>query len=171
MNKKEYSIKELCDLQYKNKKLVVPLGFYSNKKLLYINLLDASGIFIAGATGTGKSIFIDDLVVALMYKNKPSEVKFIMLDPKRIELGEYNGINYLIGKKSNHKVEKGYKFLIELLKILEFRIEVLKRTNHRNINGFNRDEKDKWEHIFLVIDEGSDIIKMKDSYKVFSKIL
>ena len=108
MKKKEYSIKELCDIKYKDKKLVVPLGYVGNKKCVYLDLNKMSGLFIAGATGTGKSIFIDDIVVSLMYKNKPGEVKFIMLDPKKIELGEYDGINYLIGKKSNSKKENGY---------------------------------------------------------------
>ena len=171
MGKKEYSIKELCDIEYKDKKLVVPLGFVGNKKCIYINLKNMSGLFIAGATGTGKSVFIDDIVVSLMYKNKPGEIKFIMLDPKKIELGEYDGINYLIGKKSCSTTKRGYKFLIDLLKLLEFRIEELKKTNHRNISGYNRVEKEKWPHVFLVVDEGCDIIKMKDSFEVFSRIL
>ena len=172
MNKrKEYTIKELCDIEYRDKKLVVPLGYVNSKKFVYINLKNMSGLFIAGATGTGKSIFIDDIIVSLMYKNKPSDVQFIMLDPKIIELGEYDGISYLIGKKNHSNKEKGYKFLIDLLKLLEFRIQVLIKTHHRTISGYNRSEKDKWPHIFVVVDEGCDIIKMKDSYTVFSKIL
>ena len=171
MVRKEYSIKELCDIEYKEKKLVIPLGFVGNKKCVYLNLKNMSGLFIAGATGTGKSILIDDIVVSLMYKNKPSEIKFIMIDPKKTELGEYDGISYLIGKKSCSTTKRGYKFLIDIMKILETRINALRRTNHRNISGYNRDEKEKWPHIFIVVDEGSDIIKMKDSFMVFSKIL
>ena len=169
-NKKELTIKELCDMQYKDRKLVVPLGYANKKKLLFINLRDMSGLFIAGATGTGKSVFIDDIIVSLMYKNKPSDINFIMLDPKKIELGEYDGIKHLITGKS-HSGKKGYDLLINLLKILEFRIRLLAATKHRNIGGYNRDNKDKWPHIFIVVDEGSNIIKMKDSYTVFSKIL
>ncbi len=171
MKKNEYSIKELCNIKYRNKKLVVPLGYASKKKLLYIDLGKMSGLFIAGATGTGKSIFIDDLIVGLMYKNKPSDVQFIMLDPKKMELGEYNGIGNLIGKKSQSNALKGYNLLLDILKLLDFRVNVLRITNHRTISGYNRDELDKWPHIFIVIDEGCDIIKMKDAYTVFSKIL
>ena len=169
-NKKELSIKELSNLQYKDQKLVVPIGYANKKKLLFIDLKETSGLFIAGATGTGKSIFIDDLVVGLIHKNKPSEVKFIMIDPKKIELGEYDGIKHLIGGKSFSN-KKGYNILIDMLKLLEFRIKLLSVTKHRNIGGYNRDNKDKWEHIFIIIDEGSNIIKMKDSYTVFTKIL
>ena len=171
MKKKDLSIKELCDLQYKDKNLVVPLGYASSRKLFYINLERMSGLFIAGATGTGKSVFIDDLILGLMYKNKPKDIKFIMLDPKKIELGEYDGINYLIGKKSQSNSKKGYDLLLDLLKVLDFRIKLLMITHHRTISGYNRVEKDKWPHIFVVVDEGSDIIKIKDSFTVFSKIL
>ena len=168
--KKELSIKELCDLKYQNKKLVVPLGYANKHKLLYINLKDMSGLFIAGATGTGKSIFIDNLIVGLMHKNKPDDVKFVLLDPKKVELGEYNGISYLFGK-SQSSSKKGYDILLDILKLLEFRINILVRTHHRTIGGFNKEVKDKWPHIFIVVDEGCNIIKMKDSYMVFSKIL
>ena len=72
-NKRELSIGELCSLQYRDKKLVVPLGYARKKKLLYINFERISGLFIAGATGTGKSVFIDDLIVGLMYKNMPKD--------------------------------------------------------------------------------------------------
>lgn len=168
--KKELSIKELCNIQYKDKKLVIPIGYANKKKLLYINLKNTSGIFIAGATGTGKSIFIDDLIVSLIYKNSPSDVNFIMLDPKKIELGEYNGINYLIGGKS-YSNKSGYDVLLKLLKLLDFRVRVLMKTKRRNIGGYNRVNKEKWPHIFIVVDEASNIIKMPDSYAVFNKIL
>ena len=170
-NKKDYSIKELCDLQYRDKNLVVPLGYASKKKFFYISLEKMSGLFIAGATGTGKSIFIDDIIVSLMYKNTPDKVRFVMIDPKRMELGEYNGISYLGGKKSASNPKKGYNLLIDILKLLEYRINELVKTHHRTISGYNRSNKDKWPHIFLIVDEGADIIKMKDSYTVFSKIL
>ena len=170
-NKKDYTIKELCNLKYQKRNLVVPLGYANKKKLFYINLENISGLFIAGSTGTGKSVFIDDLIVGLIHKNKPSEVNFIMLDPKKIELGEYNGIKHLIGKKNKSNSIKGYDLLMYLLKLMEFRIKLLTITHHRSISGYNRVEKDKWPHVFVVVDEACDIIKIKDTYTVFSKIL
>ena len=169
-DKKELSIKELCNLQYKDRKLIVPLCYARGKKLLFINLKYMSGLFLAGATGTGKSVFIDDLIVSLMYKNKPSSINFIMIDPKKVELGEYDGIKHLITGKS-HSGKKGYDLLINIMKLLEFRIKLLATTKHRNIGGYNKDKKEKMPHIFIIVDEGSNIIKMPDSYTVFSKIL
>ena len=137
----EMSIRELCNLQYQNKKLVVPLGYANKKKLLFINFEKISGLFIAGATGTGKSVFIDDLVVGLMYKNNPNEVKFVMLDPKKIELGEYSEINHLVDKERSAHTQKGYDLLLNVLKLLEYRVSILIRTHHRTISGYNRKEK------------------------------
>ena len=108
--KEELTIKELCDLEYKNKNLAVPLGWINNKENVYMDFKDVSGLFIGGATGTGKSIFIDDIIVSLMYKNTNEQVKFIMLDPKKIELGEYDGINYLLDRKCQSDSLKGYNF-------------------------------------------------------------
>ena len=168
---KDYIIKKLCELKYKNKKLTLPLGWKENGDPFYRDFKEASGLFIAGATGTGKSILIDDLIVSLMYKNTPDEVKFIMLDPKKIELGEYDGIKYLLSGKSHSNLKNGYNMLIFLLKVLESRINTLNKTNCRKIFDYNKTHDEKWPHIFLFIDEGSKIIKMKDSHVVFSKIL
>ena len=170
-NDEEFIIKKLCELKYYNKKLTLPLGWKSNGEVCYRDFKDISGLFITGATGTGKSVFIDDLIVSLMYKNTPDEVKFIMHDPKKIELGEYDGIKYLLGGKSHSSLKKGYDMLIFLLKILESRINTLNKSGYKGIKEYNDNKEEKWPHIFLFIDEGSKIIKIKDAYKVFSKIL
>ena len=94
-----------------------------------------------------------------------------MLDPKKIELGEYNGISYLLDRKSHSDASKGYDLLIYLMKLLESRINTLIKTNHRTIDGYNKDAKEKWPHIFIFVDEGCDIIRIKDSLNVLSKIL
>ena len=66
---KEYSLKELCEMEYANNKLILPLGWINKKERVYMNFKSISALFIGGATGTGKSIFIDDLILSLMYKN------------------------------------------------------------------------------------------------------
>ena len=123
--KKNYTIKELCGLEYKNDKLIVPFGCINNKERVYMNFKKVSGLFVAGTTGSGKSVFLDDIIVSLMYKNTPEDIKFIMLDPKKIELGEYNGINYLLTGKSVSEKTKGYELLTFILKLLEARINLL----------------------------------------------
>ena len=167
----KHIIKELCDLKYQDKKLVLPLGWTSDGNVYYKNFKRISGLFIAGATGTGKSIFLDDLIVSLMYKNTPDDVKFIMFDPKKTELGEYDGIKYLLGGKSHYNLKKSYDQIIYLLKILESRINTLNKTNQVSIESYNNIAEEKWPHIFIFIDEGSKLIRMIDAYMAFSKIL
>lgn len=164
-------IKELCDLKYKNKNLVLPLGWTPDGNVYYKNFRRISGLFIAGATGSGKSVFLDDLIVSLIYKNTPDEVKFIMLDPKKIELGEYDGVKFLLSGKSHASLKKGYDELIFLLKVLESRVNTLNKMNYMSIEAYNQESEEKWPHIFIFVDEGSRIIKMKDAYSVFDKIL
>ncbi len=168
---KDYVIKKLCDLKYTNKRLTLPLGWKDNGDPFYRDFNNISGLFITGATGTGKSVLIDDLIISLMYKNTSDEVKFIMLDPKKIELGEYDGIKFLLSGKSHSTLKKGYDMLIFLLKILESRINTLNKNNYRNIQEYNLKANEKWPDIFLFIDEGAKIIKMKDTHLVLSKIL
>ena len=164
-------IKELCDLKYKDKPFVLPFGWKTNGEVDYENFTKVSGLFIAGATGTGKSVFIDDLIVSLMYKNTPNDVKFIMFDPKRIELGEYDGIKYLLSGKSNYNLKKGFDQILYLLKVLESRINTLNKTKTNSIESYNKTNEEKWPHIFVFIDEGSKLIRMIDAYMAFSKIL
>ncbi len=167
----KFIIKKLCELKYNEKKLTLPLGWKENGEPFYRDFKNIAGLFITGSTGTGKSILIDDLIISLMYKNTPEEVKFIMLDPKRIELGEYDGISYLLGGKSASTLKKGYDMLIFLLKVLESRINTINKNNYRGIDEYNKNKTEKWPHIFLFIDEGSRIIKMKDTHSVLNKIL
>ena len=167
----ELTIKELCDLKYNNNKLVVPLGWTPDNNIFYKNFKRISGLFVAGATGSGKSVFIDDLIVSLMYKNTPEEVKFIMFDPKKIELGEYDGIKYLLNGKSEYNLKKSYDTLLFLLRVLESRFNTLNKCGLPSIEAYNKTNEEKWPHIFIFIDEGSKIIKVKDVHNILSKIL
>ena len=171
LNNNNSIIKELCDLKYKDKKLVLPFGWTADGNVYYKNFQRISGLFIAGATGTGKSVFIDDLILGLMYKNTPDEVKFIMFDPKKTELGEYDGIKYLLPGKSFSSIKKGYDSLIYILKVLESRINTLNKTLTSSIEAYNHKYEEKWPHIFLIIDEGSKIIKVKDVHSALTKII
>ncbi len=171
-NIEDLTIKELCDLRYKDKKLIIPLGWtVKDKKPYYKNFKRISGLFVAGTTGSGKSIFLDDLIVSLMYKNTPQEVKFIMFDPKKIELGEYDGIKYLLNGKNLYNLKKSYDALLFILNVLETRYNTLNKLSLKAISEYNRQTKEPWPHLFIFIDEGTKLIKHKDTHKILSKVL
>ena len=171
-NKDLISFKEMIMKKYTNRKLVVPVGKDKNNDI-YLNLEKVHGLFIAGATGTGKSVFLDNIIGGLIIKNNPDNLKFVFLDPKKIELGEYNGIPYILekNKESISDSKEGYNALVKILKIIEERIHILLKEDKKDIKEYNTNHKNKWEHLFIIIDESNDILKIKDSKEVMEKIL
>jgi len=97
-------------------------------------------LLIAGATGTGKSVFLNSLICSILYKATPEEVKLIMVDPKRIELSEYDGIPHLISPVVTD-VKKATNALFWAVNEMERRYELLSENRVRNITQFNRKVK------------------------------
>ena len=77
-------------------KLTVALGRDISGQVMVTDLAKMPHMLIAGSTGSGKSVCINSLIVSLLYKAKPDEVRFLMVDPKVVELGIYNGIPHLL---------------------------------------------------------------------------
>ncbi|MFP4307870.1 MAG: DNA translocase FtsK [Desulfococcaceae bacterium] len=94
-------------------------------------------LLIAGATGTGKSVFLNALICSFLYKANPEDVKLIMIDPKRIELSAYDGIPHLITPVVTD-VKKATNALYWAVREMERRYELLSELRVRNINQFNR---------------------------------
>jgi len=129
-------------------------------------------LLIAGATGAGKSVGVNTLVMSILYKAKPDEVKFIMVDPKRLELGLYAGIPHLM-----HEIivepKKAANALRRMVVEMERRYKDLAGYGVRNIDGYNveakrRNELEQWDdngephkklpYIVIIIDELADLM-------------
>lgn len=120
-------------------------------------------VLIAGATGSGKSVCINSLITSILYKAKPNEVKMIMIDPKMVELGVYNGIPHLlIPVVTDPKHAAGA--LNWAVAEMKNRYQMLKDNKVRNIQGFNAlmDEmgtpENKLPEIVIIIDELADLM-------------
>ncbi len=94
-------------------------------------------LLIAGATGTGKSVGLNSMIISLLYKAKPDEVKFIMVDPKRIELSVYDGIPHLISPVVTD-MKKATNALFWAVKEMERRYELLAQCGVRNLLQYNK---------------------------------
>ncbi len=123
-------------------------------------------LLIAGATGTGKSVFLNSMICSFLYKSKPDEIKLIMIDPKRIELSLYNGIPHLITPVVTD-VKKATNALFWAVAEMERRYELLSQMQVRNINQYNRkientenlhDDLKKLPLIVIIIDELADLM-------------
>ncbi len=120
-------------------------------------------ILIAGATGSGKSVCINSLIASILYKARPDEVKLIMVDPKMVELGVYNGIPHLlIPVVTNPKHAAGA--LNWAVAEMKRRYTELKNNKVRNISGYNKLMEDngtpeqKMPEIVIIIDELADLM-------------
>jgi S-DNA-T family DNA segregation ATPase FtsK/SpoIIIE len=123
-------------------------------------------LLIAGATGTGKSVFLNSLICSFLYKARPDEVKLIMIDPKRIELSLYDGIPHLITPVVTD-VKKATNALFWAVKEMEKRYELLSEKRVRNIDQYNRKVEKETEEgnpagklpfVVVIIDELADLM-------------
>jgi len=100
-------------------------------------------LLIAGATGTGKSVGLNSIIISLLYKASPDEVKLIMVDPKRIELSVYNDIPHLITPVVTD-MKKATNALFWAVREMERRYELLEMSGLRNIGQYNEMVKEKF---------------------------
>ena len=172
-NDRFYNLKDICASEYTSKKLAIPIGRTDNKKNVFLDFTNVSGLFLAGATGSGKSLFIDTMIVSLMLKNTPEEIKFLFLEPFSVELGEYNGINYLLNhkKKSLTDAKDIKNNLIIIYNLIKERIDELINSHHQSIITYNKNNEEKWPHLFIIVDEGCNLIKDFDIQELLNKIL
>ena len=115
-------------------------------------------LLIAGATGSGKSIFINTLLLSLLYRNSPALVRMILVDPKRVELSLYNGIPHLLTPVIIDP-EKTINALKWAVKEMDRRYRVLSESGSRNIMSFNANNPEEaMPLIVIVIDELADLM-------------
>ncbi len=143
-------------------KLTVSLGKDVAGDLIYFNIADMPHLLIAGATGMGKSVCINSLIVSLLYKASPDEVKLILIDPKKVELNVYNGLPHLLVPVVSDP-KKAAGSLHWAVTEMERRFELIEDAGVRNIKNYNIVTKDDPEkeflpHIVIIIDELADLM-------------
>jgi len=140
-------------------KLRLPLGRDVSGNPIVADLETMPHLLIAGATGSGKSVCMNAFLMALLYQNTPEELKMILIDPKRVELGPYNGMPYLLTPVIKDP-EKAAISLRWVVAEMTRRYQVLSEAKHRNIQEYNLDDdiKEKMPKIVVVIDELADLM-------------
>jgi S-DNA-T family DNA segregation ATPase FtsK/SpoIIIE len=140
-------------------KLTLPLGRDVTGKPITAELSDMPHLLIAGATGAGKSVAMNTFLVSLLYQNSPAELKFIMVDPKQVELRDYNGIPHLLTPVITDP-EKAANALKWAVAEMNRRYQTIAHAGCRSIDEFNADEntKKKMPKIIVLIDELADLM-------------
>ena len=121
-------------------------------------------LLIAGTTGSGKSVCINSLIISILYKARPDEVKFILIDPKKVELNPYNGIPHLLVPVVSDP-KKAAGSLHWAVTEMERRYELIEGAGVRNLKGYNKSiendpDAERLPLIIIVIDELADLMMM-----------
>ena len=137
--------------------LTLALGKDISGQPVITDLARMPHLLIAGATGTGKSVFLHSVILSLIYKSTPQEVRLLLIDPKRIELSVYEGIPYLL-----HPVvlepRMATKALRWAVSEMERRYQLLEEHRARNLDFYNQEAEEKLPYIVIVIDELADLM-------------
>ncbi|MEK7544640.1 MAG: DNA translocase FtsK 4TM domain-containing protein [Patescibacteria group bacterium] len=145
-------------------KLRLPLGRDVSGKPVVGDLSSMPHLLIAGSTGSGKSVGMNAFLISLLYQNSPSELKMIMIDPKRVELNFYNGIPHLLTPVITEP-EKAAIALRWAVSEMTRRYQMLSEKHHRNLADYNNDDaiEEKLPRIVIVIDELADLMMVAKS--------
>ncbi|RJR31199.1 DNA translocase FtsK [Candidatus Parcubacteria bacterium] len=144
---------------FKNRKSHLYLGIGKDVKgnSFLADVARMPHLLIAGSTGSGKSVCIKSIIVSLLYQNNPGQLKFIMVDPKRVELPIYNGIPHLLTPVIT-EVEKTVNALKWAITEMERRFDILSQVHARDLETYISQGNDDLPYIIIIIDELADLM-------------
>lgn len=143
--------------------LSLALGKDVAGKAWVVDLSKMPHMLIAGSTGSGKSVAINSLIISLIYQNSPDDLKFVLVDPKKVELINYNDIPYLLTPVIT-EAKKTVNALKWTIGEMERRYNLLSQRGKRNIASYNEaNKKEKLPYIVFVIDELADLMAVSSA--------
>ena len=149
LNKSDFKKKEI--------KLPIALGKNISGAPIIGDLASMPHLLIAGTTGSGKSVCINTIILSLLYRHTPEKCKFILIDPKMLELSTYEGIPHLLCPVIT-EAKKAASVLGWVVKEMESRYRLMTKEGVRNIDGYNAKHKLPMPYIVVVVDEMSDLM-------------
>ena len=139
--------------------LAFPLGKGSGGEPVVADLARMPHLLVAGSTGSGKSVFINSLITSLITRATPEDLRFVMIDPKRVELTIYNGIPHLITPVivDTQKVVNALQWMMQQM---DDRLEMLAQQGARDIASYNEKvgEGNRMPYLVLIVDELADLM-------------
>ena len=149
----------ISDKNYKKREIKLPiaLGKSISGEPITSDLSLMPHLLIAGTTGSGKSVCINTIILSLIYKHTPDDCKFILIDPKMLELSTYEGIPHLLCPVIT-EAKKAASVLGWVVKEMESRYRLMTKVGVRNIDGYNEKHKVKMPYIVVIVDEMSDLM-------------
>jgi S-DNA-T family DNA segregation ATPase FtsK/SpoIIIE len=153
-------LSEILDYpNFKKKEIKLPIALGKNISGTPIigDLATMPHLLIAGTTGSGKSVCINTIILSLLFRHSPEKCKFILIDPKMLELSTYEGIPHLLCPVIT-EAKKAASVLGWVVKEMESRYRLMTKEGVRNIDGYNSKHKLPMPYIVVVVDEMSDLM-------------
>ena len=149
----------ISDKNFKKREIKLPIALGKNisGEPITSDLSVMPHLLIAGTTGSGKSVCINTIILSLIYKHTPEICKFILIDPKMLELSTYEGIPHLLCPVIT-EAKKAASVLGWVVKEMESRYRLMTKVGVRNIDGYNEKHKVKMPYIVVIVDEMSDLM-------------
>jgi len=153
----------IADYQFQHalSNLVFCLGRNVSGRAVYGDLTRMPHLLVAGSTGTGKTIFLNSLILSLLYRNGPATLRFILIDPKRVEFTVYQGLPHLLCPVI-FDPQRTINALKWLISEMEKRFNILSEEKFRDINGYNevafKNGEEPLPYIVLIVDELADLM-------------
>jgi len=145
------------DFSKKDIRLPIALGKNISGLPIIGDLASMPHLLIAGTTGSGKSVCINTIILSLLYRHTPDECKFILIDPKMLELSTYEGIPHLLCPVIT-EAKKAASVLGWVVKEMESRYRLMTNEGVRNIDGYNTKHNIPMPYIVVIVDEMSDLM-------------
>ena len=149
----------ISNLSFSKKDIKLPIALGKSISGIPItgDLSSMPHLLIAGTTGSGKSVCINTIILSLLYKHTPDKCKFILIDPKMLELSTYEGIPHLICPVIT-EAKRAASVLGWVVKEMESRYRLMTKVGVRNIDGYNSKHKLAMPYIVVIVDEMSDLM-------------
>ena len=149
----------LSNSDFKKKDIRLPIALGKNISGIPVvgDLASMPHLLIAGTTGSGKSVCINTIILSLLYRHSPDKCKFILIDPKMLELSTYEGIPHLLCPVIT-EAKKAASVLGWVVKEMENRYKLMTKEGVRNIDSYNAKHALAMPYIVVVVDEMSDLM-------------
>ncbi|HCC23411.1 TPA: cell division protein FtsK [Candidatus Falkowbacteria bacterium] len=150
-------ILESQEFKHGKTSLMMGLGQDVSGKSWSADLSSMPHLLVAGATGSGKSVCLNTIIISLLYQNNPDNLRLILVDPKRVEFPVYNGIPHLLAPVITD-ISKIINALRWAIHEMDQRFDILSEAGKRNIASYNETAENKMPYLVIVIDELADIM-------------